>query len=81
MFPPSSGFLVQVNYSWEPNSGISKLVAPWAGLPGGETTRIGLDHVVGSYFELKTPLGVTPEWFLPRVVLVSLETVILVALG
>ena len=81
MFPPSSGFLVQVNYSRESDSGISKIVAPWAGLPGGGTARVGLDHVVGSYFELETLLGVTPEWFLPWVVVVSLETAILVAFG
>ena len=70
-----------MNYSWESDSGISKIVAPWAGLSGGGTARVGLDHVVGSYFELETPLGVTLEWFLPWVVVVSLETVILVALG
>ena len=81
MFPPSSGFLVQVNYSWESDSGISKIVAPWARLSGGGTTLVGLDHVVGSCFELETILGVTPEWSLPWVVVVSLETVILVALG
>ena len=56
-------------------------MAPWAGLSGGGTARVGLDHVVGSYFELETLLGVTPEWFLPWVVVVSLEIVILVALG
>ena len=52
-FPPIWGFLVQVNYLWGSSSGISKIVAQWTGWPGGGTTRVGLDTVAESCFELE----------------------------